>query len=163
MSAVSVLKQNERMLAALAPLLAAAGALVYPAASTLLPFVLFLFLRGRDLPLARDAALRTADLAFSVYLALTVIGLGISALWAMETTAALVPAGALPDGQRSADGARKIGCFYRTVARARLGINRSTAGGVRRTVRSRPVHPRRRCRHAALWLESPGRSAERPP
>ncbi len=95
MSAVSVLKQNERMLAALAPLLAAAGALVYPAASTLLPFVLFLFLRGRDLPLARDAALRTADLAFSVYLALTVIGLGISALWSMETTAALVPAGAI--------------------------------------------------------------------
>jgi uncharacterized Tic20 family protein len=60
--------RTERQLAALGPLLAAAGAFVHPVASTLLPFVLYTAVRSRSLPFAGLAALRAADLAFSIYL-----------------------------------------------------------------------------------------------
>ena len=84
--------QRQRMLASLGPLLSFAGIFAHPVATTILPFLLFLFLRNRDQPLARDAALRTADFAFSMNLWLLILGFAVSALEHIPVTAPLVPA-----------------------------------------------------------------------
>lgn len=71
---------RERTIASMGPLLSVAGALVTPVASTLAPFVLFLFVRNRGLPFARLHALRAADFAFSIYLWLLILGFGLAGL-----------------------------------------------------------------------------------
>ena len=71
---------RERQIASLGPLFSIAGLFAVPAASTLAPFVLFLFLRRRNLPFAMQHALRAADFAFSIHLLALLAGMGITLL-----------------------------------------------------------------------------------
>ena len=64
--------QQEKQYAALAPIMALAGVFAHPAASTILPLILFFIFNWRKLNFARLVALRAADLAFSVQLYLIV-------------------------------------------------------------------------------------------
>jgi len=64
--------QQEKHYAALAPIMALAGVFAHPAASTILPLILFFIFNWRKLDFARLVALRAADLAFSVQLYLIV-------------------------------------------------------------------------------------------
>jgi uncharacterized Tic20 family protein len=81
--------RRERQLAALGPLLAAAGVFVHPVASTIMPFVVYVAIRNRNLPFAALSALRAADLAFSIYLWHVIASLVLAALGAFEVTAGL--------------------------------------------------------------------------
>ena len=64
--------QQEKQYAALAFIMALAGVFAHPAASTILPLILFFIFNWRKLNFARLVALRAADLAFSVQLYLIV-------------------------------------------------------------------------------------------
>jgi hypothetical protein len=81
---------RERQLAALSPLVCAATAFIHPVATTIVPFVLYLFMRNRPNPLAATYALRTADLAFTLQLVLILTDLLLVALSSMEATADFV-------------------------------------------------------------------------
>lgn len=94
---------RERQIASLGPLFSVAGLFAVPAASTLAPFILFLFLRKRSLPFATQHALRAADLAFSIHLLVLVTGLGLMLL------AALFP-GQLPFAPEAMT--RGLGLFF---------------------------------------------------
>jgi hypothetical protein len=72
--------RKTRQMAALSPLLSAAGLFIHPVACTLLPFVYYLFLRRGSRELAKTVALRTADLAFTVQIFLILVGLGLHLL-----------------------------------------------------------------------------------
>ncbi len=58
--------QQEKHYAALAPIMALAGVFVHPAASTVLPLILYFIFAWRKMEFSRLTALRAADLAFSV-------------------------------------------------------------------------------------------------
>jgi hypothetical protein len=81
---------KERQLAALSPLVCAATAFIHPVATTIVPFVLYLFLRKRPEPFAATYALRTADLAFTLQLVLILTDLLLVVLLSMEATAEFV-------------------------------------------------------------------------
>jgi hypothetical protein len=83
-------EMKERQLAALSPLVCAATAFIHPVATTIVPFVLYLFLRKRPEPFAATYALRTADLAFTLQLLLILLDLVLLALLSMEATAGIV-------------------------------------------------------------------------
>ena len=71
---------QENHYAALAPLMALTGVFAHPAASTLLPLILFFIFRWRNLEFAKLVALRAADLAFSMQLYLIVASALLAAL-----------------------------------------------------------------------------------
>jgi uncharacterized Tic20 family protein len=83
--------RRRRMLASLAPMLSFAGTFAHPVATTILPFVLFLFLRNRGDAMPRDSALRTADFAFSMNLWLLILQFAVAALRHIPATARVVP------------------------------------------------------------------------
>lgn len=60
--------QPQKQYAALAPIMAMAGVFAHPAASTVLPLILYFIFRWRNMDFAGLVALRTADVAFSVLL-----------------------------------------------------------------------------------------------
>ena len=64
--------QQEKHYAALAPIMALTGVFAHPAASTVLPLILFFIFRWRNMEFAKLVALRAADLAFSVQLYLVI-------------------------------------------------------------------------------------------
>jgi hypothetical protein len=60
--------QQQKQYAALAPIMAMAGVFAHPAASTVLPLILYFIFRWRNMDFAGLVALRSADIAFSVLL-----------------------------------------------------------------------------------------------
>ncbi len=68
---------QQRQYAALAPVFALAGVFIHPSASTLIPFILFFIFRKLNKPFAEGVALRTADLAFTIQLAIMLFSLGL--------------------------------------------------------------------------------------
>ena len=60
--------QQEKIYAALAPIMALTGIFAHPIASTLLPLILFFIFYWRKMTLAQLIALRAADLAFTAQL-----------------------------------------------------------------------------------------------
>jgi hypothetical protein len=62
------MSQQQKQYAALAPIMAMAGVFAHPAASTVLPLLLYFIFRWRNMDFAGLVALRTADIAFSVLL-----------------------------------------------------------------------------------------------
>jgi hypothetical protein len=62
------MSQQQKQYAALAPIMAMAGVFAHPAASTVLPLILYFIFRWRNMDFAGLVAIRTADIAFSVLL-----------------------------------------------------------------------------------------------
>ena len=79
--------RNTRLLAGLGPVLSAMGVFIHPAATILLPFALHLFTRKRPDTLVSLSALRAADLAFSVYIWLTLKDLVLIGMSRVESLA----------------------------------------------------------------------------
>ena len=75
------MNEKEKRYAALAPLLAIAGIFIHPAASTLLPLLMFVILHRQAKVDASTIALRAADLVFSAQLVIMLANLFVGLLF----------------------------------------------------------------------------------
>ena len=82
------MNEKEKRYAALAPLLAIAGIFIHPAASTLLPLMMFLLLHRQAKVDASTIALRAADVVFSAQLIIILANLFVGLLFNLESVSA---------------------------------------------------------------------------